>query len=179
MSALLDPKLLKRFIRLAGERLVGEWVLTGGTVLPLLGREHRSTVDIDLVGLGKDEMGQVLQLMKLAEELGLPVEAINQAGAYFLSKIPSFRAHLVVLHEGKGATIYRPDGTLYLLLKVARMSESDLQDCLEWLKLMKKTGEAVDRERVLRAIAQASRKDISSEKARRLRSLARELPSVS
>lgn len=60
----LDQKLLERMIRLAGDRLQGRWVLLGGTLLPLLGVDYRVTTDIDLVGLGKDEMGQALELIK-------------------------------------------------------------------------------------------------------------------
>jgi hypothetical protein len=47
----LDQKALKKFISLAGDRLKGEWVLIGGTLLHALEEDYRSTTDIDLVGI--------------------------------------------------------------------------------------------------------------------------------
>ncbi len=83
--------------------------------------------------------------MKLAEDLGLPVETINQASLYFLEKIPNYIKELVILHKGKSATIYRPNVNLFIQLKVGRLSESDLADCLEFLKYARKTKEPVNR----------------------------------
>jgi len=121
----LDTRLLRRFLKRAGERLRGEWVLIGGTLLPALGIEHRVTTDIELVGLGAGERRQGLALMAVAEELGLPVESVNPAGAHFLAKVPYSKRDLVPLHEGGSAVIYRPGATLYLLLKIRRLTESD------------------------------------------------------
>lgn len=45
----LDTKLLKEFLKRAGERLHGDWLLVGGTLLPAVGIDSRSTTDIDLV----------------------------------------------------------------------------------------------------------------------------------
>ena len=75
----LDSKLLKQFLTLATQQLRGRWLLVGGTLLPAVGIDTRSTVDIDLVGLGDKEKLQNLELMKIAEQLGLSVESINQA----------------------------------------------------------------------------------------------------
>jgi hypothetical protein len=138
----LNKRLLEKFLKLAGQNLTGEWILIGGTVLPALGIDHRVTVDIDLIGRTKAEQSQTLKLMELAEELHLPVESINQAGAYFISKLgPLKEKDLVVLHKGRNATIFRPSLALFLRLKIARLSESDLADCLEFIKLAKKLKE--------------------------------------
>lgn len=133
-GSVIDQKLLKRFVRLAGDRLKGRWVLLGGTLLPLLGIDYRVTTDIDLAGLGRVDQGQTLELMKIAEELGLPVESINQVAAYFLMKLQPFDDHLISLHRGRGAEIFRPDLYLYLMLKIGRLAPSDLTDCLALLK---------------------------------------------
>jgi len=166
----LDSKLLNKFLKTLGERLTGDWVLIGGTVLPALGETFRSTTDIDLVGLGSGEMAQTLALMELAEALGLPVESINQAGSLFLNKISDFKEHLVVLHHGSRSNVFRPDGTLYLLLKVRRLSESDLTDCEEWLKWCKKNKETVEVKRVISAV-QSELKHSEGSKALRLQKL--------
>lgn len=122
---------MKKFIAKALKTLEGEWVIIGGTVLPLMGIDHRVTMDIDLVNLNfRNSTQQTLELMEIAESIGLPVEAINQAGAYFLSKINDVKDHLIPLEQSKNCTIYRPDAYLYLKLKVARCSETDMEDCL-------------------------------------------------
>jgi hypothetical protein len=172
----LDQKILRQFLEKAGDSLSGEWVLIGGTVLPLLGVEHRSTTDIDLIGLHPSKQAQTLALMELAAELGLPIETINQAGAFFLSRIPDFEKELVLLHQGKSARIFRPNATLYLLLKIRRMSVSDLQDCQEWLKWTTQKGEAIDHRRVLASIESERKRDPHPERIQRLRELVAILP---
>jgi len=62
-----------------------------------------------------------LVLMEIAAELGLPIEAINQAGAY-------------------------------VLLKLSRLTETDLDDCQRMLEYAWDHGEAVDRSRLEAAI---------------------------
>jgi hypothetical protein len=162
----IDTALLNRFIRLAGDRLKGRWVLLGGTLLPLVGIDYRVTTDIDIVGLGTLEQGQTLKLMEIAEHLGLPVESINQAAGYFLSKQESFENHLISLHRGKSAEILRPDLFLFLALKIGRLSESDLTDCLA---LLKKEGPLSSRHRkTLEARIRAEAKASSHEKRERL-----------
>jgi hypothetical protein len=168
---ILNAATLKKFLRLAGEKLEGEWVLMGGTVLPLLGVDYRTTTDIDLAAAGDAPQSQTLELMKLAESLDLPVESINQAGAYFLKKIPNFRKHLVVLHRGASATVFRPDVTLYLLLKIGRLTESDLNDCLAYLRLAKKNGEQLDRKVVIAELQKKRAPKCSAEAEARAKQL--------
>ena len=135
MSRLLNEKTLKRFLQLASERLTGEWVLLGGTVLPLLGRDYRSTTDIDFVPVGEVSMSENLKIMQICEELGLPIETVNGAAQFFLSRIPHFKNHLILISESVRSKIYRPNLYLFIELKIARLAASDLTDCLEMLKL--------------------------------------------
>lgn len=72
--------------------------------------------------------------MGIAESLGLPVESINHAGAYFLRKVPGFREHLVLLHKGPSVRIFRPEVELFIKLKLSRLSPSDLLDCIHFVK---------------------------------------------
>ncbi len=149
----LDAKFLKKFLKTATDQLAGDWVLIGGTLLPALGIDHRVTTDIDMISLQREQSSKLnLQLMELAEQQGLPAESINQAAAYFLEKIPHYRKSLVLLQEGKKGKIFRPNATLYLLLKIKRMSESDFSDCIHWLKWMRKQKEKLDIEVVLKNI---------------------------
>ena len=169
----LSSKLMKKFLTVAGEQLKGEWLLIGGTVLPILGIDLRVTTDIDLIPLNsKFSNSSVLELMKLAEKLDLPIEAINHAGLYFLEKISDYRDCLVILHKGNSATIYRPDVNLFLRLKMARLTESDLQDCLEFLKYAQRVGEKLNLESFHREYKKEfARSKVDKEKRARLEKL--------
>lgn len=169
----INSALMKKFIDLASKRLTGDWLILGGTVLPVLGVDHRATVDVDLVGDdGIASQEQMLKLMEIAEELGLPVEAINSAGAHFLRKIAGHRAHWIELKKGPGATIYRPDLVLFLQLKIGRLSDTDLEDCLAFLK----ADPTHDRTKAIQVIEKASKGGrLTSEKRDRLAQLLRAL----
>jgi hypothetical protein len=148
----IDSALVHRFVVLAADSLQGDWVVMGGAVLPLLGVESRVTWDIDVAGPPEAKMDQALVLMEIAERLGLPVEAINQAGAYFLQRVEGWRESLVKVRIGRSATILRPDATLFVLLKIDRLTESDLADCIEMLDAAQRLGEPVRKERLVAAI---------------------------
>lgn len=148
----IDIKLLKKFVQMAAERLSGDWIIIGGTVLPLLKIDYRVTVDIDVVAGHQRSNEQDALLMELAEELGLPVEAINQAGHYFLHKIKDWQNQMVLLAKGKNAKIYRPNATLFILLKLDRMSESDLTDCQAMIEFSKTHKDELDPKRLQQRI---------------------------
>jgi hypothetical protein len=76
-----------------------------------------------------------MPIWEIAQELGLDIEQINQAGGFFLSKIPNFRQDCIVYLQSKNLTIYLPNVYLYFQLKLARFSDTDAQDCIEYLKL--------------------------------------------
>lgn len=172
--SLINKLLLKKFLKSALESLTGEWVLMGGTVLPLLKIEHRVTTDIDFVGLSKPTQEETLKLMEISEKLGLPIESINQAAAYFLFKIPNFKQHLVILERTQKTTVYRPDMILYVELKLPRLSESDLMDCIEYIKFSKSNKELPaegDAKKLLQKIEKQIRSSHSAERTARLSKL--------
>jgi hypothetical protein len=173
----IDRELVHRFVVLAADSLQGDWVVMGGAVLPLLGVESRVTWDIDVAGPPEAKMDQALVLMEIAERLGLPVEAINQAGAYFLRRVEGWRESLVKVHIGKSATILRPDATLFVLLKIDRLTESDLADCTEMLEAARQLGEPIRKDRIVDAIGIALRHaELTDGRRDRLEALARALP---
>lgn len=136
---MINTELMEKFVKKSLTKLEGEWVIIGGTVLTLLGIDERVTTDIDLVPISfNDVNSQNLKLFEIAESLGLPVESINQAGEYFLSKIPDYKDHLILIDESKKCKLFRPDTYLFLKLKLARMSETDLLDCIAFVKFTKK-----------------------------------------
>lgn len=167
----MTPELLKRFLKLAGDRLSGDWIIIGGTVLPLLGIDHRTTTDIDIAPADSENMKETLELMKIAEDLNLPIESINQAASYFLHKIKLFQNHLILMHRGKHASIFRPDLELFFQLKLQRFSESDLADCLEYFAYAKKNNETIRSDQLLRSIDKEIKKNPHAEKQKRLETL--------
>lgn len=124
----------KSFRVIAESSLKGDWVLLGGSLLPVLGIESRLTTDIDLVPLGSTGNSSLSQTFQFAEKAHLPIEAVNSAALYFLEKIPHFREHLILLHEWKEGRLFRPDLYLFFTLKLGRFTESDYLDCLNLLQ---------------------------------------------
>lgn len=167
----INHKLLKQFQKQALHSLSGEWVLIGGTVLHLLGLDERLTMDIDLARKSGD-VDETLELMNIAEKLKLPLTAINQAGAFFLKQIPGWENKLVLWAESPSCRLYRPNGDLYLQLKMARMSESDLQDCLQMIKYCQKQNEKLDQKLLQKEIQKALKKATSPGVIERLQKLA-------
>jgi hypothetical protein len=142
-----DKMRIETLLALASEQLDGEWLLIGGAAAATWFSVARTTDDIDLVGLaGSAE--ERLALMNLASSAGYPVEVVNSAADFFVRRITGWRDELVPLVRGPRATIYRPSATLFLLLKVERLTAVDLDDCVALLEHCATTGEPVDHDRV-------------------------------
>jgi hypothetical protein len=152
----------------AGDRLSGDWVILGGAVLHLLNLDIRVTTDIDIAGPVTATTKDTIVLMDIASELGLPVEAINQAASYFLFKIAGWEKSLVLIHEGQSARILRPDVNLFLQLKISRLSESDLMDCLAILEAAAELDESLDKQKIYRLIMQQSKTEKNTNRLQRL-----------
>lgn len=146
-----DQTRILEILERAGATLDGDWLLIGGAAAAAWFSPTRTTEDLDLIGLAGSQ-AERFALMNLAADAGLPVEAVNSAADFFVRKIADWREHLVVLHRGPRSTIYRPTATLFLLLKIGRLSETDLDDCVRLLDHCRATGEPVDRPRVLVAL---------------------------
>jgi hypothetical protein len=167
-----DHARVRAFLELAGDRLDGEWLLIGGGAAAAWFAPTRTTEDLDIVGLAGTQ-DERFALMDLAIEAKLPIEAVNSAADFFVRRIAGWREHLVVLHRGQRATIYRPDGTLFLLLKLSRLSETDLEDCLTLIAHCEASVEAVDRDRICTALEGQPASDDAALCARRTRLLER------
>lgn len=167
---MIDTKMMQKFIAKALTILEGEWVIIGGTVLPLLGIDSRITTDIDVVSVKSKNPGQqTLLLMEMAEKLGLPVEAINQAGAYFLSKIQHYEDHLILFKESNRCKIYRPDAYLFFRLKLARATSTDIEDC--WIFAKKNHEEYRQYKSKIMMLIRSTQKKASPEGEQRLSDL--------
>jgi hypothetical protein len=142
-----DRARIQALLELAGERLTGEWLLIGGAAAAAWFAPVRTTEDIDLIGLG-GSLAERLALMDLAASAAIPIEAVNSAADFFIRRIDDWREQLVLLHRGASATIYRPSATLFILLKLARLSAVDLDDCVALREHCETSGEMIDRARI-------------------------------
>jgi hypothetical protein len=142
-----DRSRIQALLKAAGDRLGGEWLLIGGAAAAAWFSPSRTTEDIDLISLTGTQEAR-LALMELAADSSLPIEAVNSAADFFVRRIDGWRDHLVELMRGSTAVIYRPSATLFLLLKLERLSEADLGDCLAMISYCVETGESIDVARV-------------------------------
>lgn len=167
---MINHSIVNKFIKKALENLNGDWVIIGGTVLSLLGIEDRVTVDIDLISLRNNHSNaQTIKLMEIADSLGLPVETVNQSGEFYLKKIPNFMDHLELFAESRKCKIYRPNAYLFFELKLARMTETDILDCIKFMKY--KEAETLSHKAKILSLIKDISKSVNSEKRERLMSL--------
>jgi hypothetical protein len=150
-AARFDAAKVSAFLDKLCEELEGEWLLVGGAAACLWFAPERVTEDIDLVGLA-GRMEDRLALMRLAGAEGLPIEAVNSAADFFVYRIPDWRSQIEVLRRGPRAVVYRPTATLFLLLKLRRLSEQDLEDCEALLRWILASTPGADLERVAAAL---------------------------
>jgi hypothetical protein len=148
----LDRARIEQLLRRAADTLEGDWILVGGAAAAMWFSPERTTQDIDLVKdtLGNDDR---LRLMEVAEAEGLPIETVNSAADFLIRRIPGWMQGAVLLRHGTSARILRPAATVFLLSKIARLGEQDLDDCLALLAWCSEHGESIDRARVTAALA--------------------------
>ena len=156
--------MLSQLLQRLTNELEGDWLLVGGSLVALWLNEHRVTEDIDLVGVpGTNE--QRYALIEFCTNSGLPAELMNSAADYFLRKIPDWTAHTIPFMSGQRGRILRPTTTLFVLLKLTRLSETDLDDCRSLLNHDQR--EPIDAPRVLTALAGLPHTDDDELSARR------------
>lgn len=154
----LDRQQLETVIAAAGERLEGSWLLIGGALVALWLEPRRITEDLDLIGI-EGHADERYRLMLFAESLQLPVEAVNSAADFFVRRIPGWEKEIELFRAGTQGKIYRPSPTLFLLLKMGRLSEEDLADCEALLERCRAEALPVDTARVLTALDALPRAD--------------------
>ena len=147
MTQRFDRTRITELLAKAARELSGSWLLVGGGAAAIWFASDRTTEDLDLVGLAGTQ-DERLALMQFAANASLPIEAVNSAADFFVRKVADWREQLVEVARGPSATIFRPTATLFLLLKLGRLSEVDLGDCLGLLAFAATNGETIDRERV-------------------------------
>ena len=149
----LGRERLEALLDALSERLEGDWLLIGGALVALWLEPRRVTEDVDLVSLSGSG-DQRLQLMELAAATGLSIEAVNSAADYFVRRIPGWEREIELFRDGPKARVHRPTPTLFLLLKIGRLSDQDLADCGAMIAKARADGLDLDGRRVLAALDQ-------------------------
>ena len=147
----LDRARIEQFLYRAAETLEGDWLLIGGAAAAVWFAAERTTEDIDLIG-SDGTNAERLRLMELADAEGLPIEVVNTAADFHIRRIPDWNREVVELRRGPAATIYRPTATMYLVFKLHRLSEQDLDDCFALLTWCTANNDPIDPDRVRSAI---------------------------
>lgn len=138
----------RRFFKNVLDTLEGDWVLTGGALVAILVPHSRVTMDIDLCPIGELTNERRIALMKIAEASGMSIEAINPAADFFLRQIPDWQKSIVLQIRGAKGSLYRPSLYLYIRMKVGRLSESDVEDCLTLTDWHRRSGVTFDAEEI-------------------------------
>ncbi len=123
----------QNFIGRVVDELEGDWLVIGGSLLAMINSEYRVTSDIDICPIDEMTNEKRLHLMDIADQLKLPIEAINPAADFFVRQIPNWKSSIVLMKKGKKGLLYRPDIELYFNLKLSRQSQSDVEDCILFL----------------------------------------------
>ncbi|HLY58977.1 MAG TPA: hypothetical protein VKS60_25670 [Stellaceae bacterium] len=151
MAEEMGRERLEELLAALAERLDGDWLLLGGALVALWLEPRRVTEDIDLVSLdGLPE--QRFQLMEFAAAAGLSIEAVNSAADYFVRRVPGWQQEIELFRTGPRARIYRPTPTLFLLVKIGRLSDQDLGDCLALIARARRDHLPIDSDRVVAAM---------------------------
>jgi len=161
----MKTNIYEQFLEIALTELSGEWIWIGGSLLHVLNISDRVTLDIDIVPRSKVTNNHTLILMEIAAKLGLPPETINMAGQFYLTKIKNWEEALVVLGQSESCTIYRPNATLFILMKLERLSESDRRDIDVMLEYAHHHNEAIDVEKIEASVQHLLSTDIPQNKA--------------
>lgn len=151
MSTDFDKAAIERVVSAIADQLDGDWLLVGGALAAHWLEPRRVTEDIDIIGLS--DPSARLRLMELVARLGLPIESVNSAADFFVHQIEGWDRELALLHQGARGRILRPTPTLFLLLKLRRLSERDLGDCLAAVRLAREAGLPLERARIRAELA--------------------------
>lgn len=141
------------FVKKILEKIDCDWLIIGGSLLILLKASERATTDIDICPIEELTNERRLQLMDVAQQSGLPIEAINPAADFFLRQIPNWKESLVLYKTGKNGNLYRPSLELYFKLKLNRASDSDISDCISFLKWYEKNNLAFDKAKLFEILS--------------------------
>ncbi len=158
----------QNFIGRVVDELEGDWLVTGGSLLAMINSEYRVTSDIDICPIDEMTNEKRLHLMDIADQLKLPIEAINPAADFFVRQIPNWKSSIVLMKKGQKGQLYRPDIELYFNLKLSRLSESDFEDCLLFYNWHKDNKIQFNKEKLIQLVNEKKVDSINLDKIQKL-----------
>ncbi|MFH1727036.1 MAG: hypothetical protein ABIA04_01280 [Pseudomonadota bacterium] len=117
-----------------------------------------------------------MKLFDLIADFGLEPETLNFVGIYYLNKIKDYKNKLVLLKKGKKSSVYRPNVNLFIELKLERFTESDYQDCIEFIKYAKRIKKTEYKKNIDNILNKKIKKCTNEAKKKRYKKLAQYLP---
>lgn len=113
------------------QKIGGDWLLLGGSLVLLEYDGARATEDIDLVQIrasGKSEVKAQDELFQAAFRLGMDPESVNSAARFFVGEFKGWEHEIRELRRGSAGCVYKPTLTLFVASKLSRATETDLRD---------------------------------------------------
>lgn len=110
------------------QKVGGEWMLLGGSLIAYDVDSTRGTEDIDLVRIDAQSPAQKVELMQEMLKLGISVEQFNSSVDFYVNQIANWKEHKVLLSSGARGKIFRPSLSLFAILKLRRGTPLDLED---------------------------------------------------
>lgn len=151
----MDSKTIEALIEEICQKIGGEWLLVGGSLVQVEYDGARATEDIDLVPIRHPTLSDVKSqdaLFKAAAVLGLDAESVNSAARFFLSETPDWHDDAEEWRRGPLGAVYKPSLALFTALKLRRGTEVDISDIQS---AVRKEGRGAFREARFRRFADA------------------------
>lgn len=131
MNTSLQRAKIESLLDLVCQKVGGDWLLVGGSLINLTADAGRGTQDIDLVPVahpGRSEAAVFAELFQTAKGVGLDPESLNSASGFFVRQLAGWDRYLIELKSGPKGKVFRPTLTLFVALKLMRATEIDLND---------------------------------------------------
>ncbi len=170
----VDPRSLQKFVQLMGDELRGDWVFCSSVILPLLSVSSNVYSEIDIALPQDVDTTNIVRLFSIAERLGWPVETVQLHATHYAQSIADWRRMVLPLRKSKNCGVYRADVNLFVAMRMQRLTEADLTDCLDYVAYALREGEAINEAYLSQLIRrQLSKADSASGRSERLEALLR------
>lgn len=134
----METSKIRKILEELCQKIGGDWLLVGGALVQIEISAERATEDIDLALIASSEKSEAALQTELfrftMSQLNTGPESVNLAVTPFLNEIPGWRSECKLLQTGPAGSIYRPNLTLFIALKMKRASGIDLSDVRQALK---------------------------------------------
>ncbi len=111
------------------QKIGGDWLLVGGSLVRLDLDPGRGTHDLDIISIPEGNTPKILRaLFTEMKSIGLSPEQVNSAASFFVSSVEGWQNQKVLILEIDRGRIFRPTLTLFAYLKLSRATPVDIAD---------------------------------------------------